>query len=257
MTLVYRVYEGRREVEVEWSVGPVPVGDGVGKEVVLRWETDVGRGGEGGGGGREGDGGGGGGGGGGRGGGEAAVFWTDANGREFQERTLYVLLYLRGWVGGWVGETTCDSSLFSSLFSSLSTPLTPPPTHPPTPSNHRPTWNVSIDEPVAGNYYPINAAAYLLDPPSSSHPPTSSSSSSTNKKPSSSSSSSSPRRQFSLLVDRSQGVASLLPGQLDLLLQRRLLIDDHRGVGEPLNGTSVHSPTHPTTHPPTHPPRPE
>jgi hypothetical protein len=37
--------------------------------------------------------------------------------------------------------------------------------YPPKPnnSNHRPTWNASIDEPVAGNYYPINAAAYLHD----------------------------------------------------------------------------------------------
>ena len=30
-------------------------------------------------------------------------------------------------------------------------------------SNHRPTWNASVDEPVAGNYYPINAAAFLHD----------------------------------------------------------------------------------------------
>ncbi|EWM26511.1 lysosomal alpha, partial [Nannochloropsis gaditana] len=34
-----------------------------------------------------------------------------------------------------------------------------------------------------------------------------------------------------------QGVASLASGQLDLLLQRRLLFDDRRGVNEPLNET--------------------
>lgn len=35
--------------------------------------------------------------------------------------------------------------------------------HPTTHSNHRPTWNASVDEPVAGNYYPVNAAAFLHD----------------------------------------------------------------------------------------------
>jgi len=45
-------------------------------------------------------------------------------------------------------------------------------------------------------------------------------------------------RQFSVLSDRSQGGASLNPGQLEIMIQRRLLADDGRGVGEPLNETA-------------------
>ena len=29
--------------------------------------------------------------------------------------------------------------------------------------NYRPTWNLTVEEPVAGNYYPINAIAYIKD----------------------------------------------------------------------------------------------
>ena len=43
-------------------------------------------------------------------------------------------------------------------------------------SNYRPTWNLTVNEPVAGNYYPVNAAAYIQDD----------------------------RAQFSVMVDRSQ-----------------------------------------------------
>jgi alpha-mannosidase len=38
-----------------------------------------------------------------------------------------------------------------------------------------------------------------------------------------------------VVTDRAQGVASLEDGQLEVLLHRRLLRDDGRGVGEPLN----------------------
>lgn len=30
-------------------------------------------------------------------------------------------------------------------------------------SNSRGTWNLTVNEPVAGNYYPVNAAAYIKD----------------------------------------------------------------------------------------------
>jgi hypothetical protein len=37
-----RLYPGARAVEVEWTVGPVPVeADGVGKEVLTRYTTGV------------------------------------------------------------------------------------------------------------------------------------------------------------------------------------------------------------------------
>lgn len=75
--------------------------------------------------------------------------------------------------------------------------------------NYRPTWKLNVTEPVAGNYYPVNAAAYIKD---------------TNA-------------QLTVLVDRSQGGASLADGSLELMVHRRILYDDGRGVGEPLNET--------------------
>jgi len=75
--------------------------------------------------------------------------------------------------------------------------------------NYRPTWNLTVTEPVAGNYYPINAAAFLRDSAT----------------------------QLSVLNDRSQGVSSMNDGELEIMIHRRLLQDDGRGVGEPLNET--------------------
>jgi hypothetical protein len=75
--------------------------------------------------------------------------------------------------------------------------------------NYRPTWPLQVTEPVAGNYYPVNAAAYIKDK----------------------------SKQFSILNDRSQGGSSIQDGQFELMVHRRLLWDDSRGVGEPLNET--------------------
>jgi len=80
--------------------------------------------------------------------------------------------------------------------------------------NFRPTWPLQVTEPVAGNYYPVNAAAYIKD---------------TNK-------------QLSILNDRSQSAASINNGQIEIMVHRRLLRDDSRGVGEPLNETDSITP---------------
>jgi hypothetical protein len=109
-------------------VGPVPIDDDMGKEVVSRLSTSVASG---------------------------SSFSTDSNGREFQPRTL----------------------------------------------DYRPTWNLTVTEPVAGNYYPVNAAAFLKDG----------------------------QAQLTMLVDRSEGAASLKEGALEVMIQRRLLHDDSRG----------------------------
>jgi hypothetical protein len=63
-SLTSRLYRDARVLEVEWELGPVPVDDGVGKEVVLRLGSDLR---------------------------SEGTLWTDANGREFQERKLCVL----------------------------------------------------------------------------------------------------------------------------------------------------------------------
>ncbi|KAH8042797.1 hypothetical protein HPB51_025849 [Rhipicephalus microplus] len=57
--------------------------------------------------------------------------------------------------------------------------------------NYRPTWNVNIQEPVAGNYYPVNSRIYIADPTE--------------------------KVQFTMLTDRSQGGSSLREGSVELM----------------------------------------
>ncbi|XP_012496872.1 PREDICTED: lysosomal alpha-mannosidase [Propithecus coquereli] len=130
---VVRLYPGQRHLELEWTVGPIPVGDSWGKEVISRFDTSL-----------ETDG----------------VFYTDSNGREILERRR----------------------------------------------DYRPTWNLNQTEPVAGNYYPVNTRIYITDG----------------------------KVQLTVLTDRSQGGSSVRDGSLELMVHRRLVKDDRRGVGEPL-----------------------
>lgn len=134
---VTRVAKDSDFVEIEWTVGPVPTDDGIGKEVVTKFDTDISSGNK---------------------------FYTDSNGREFLERTI----------------------------------------------DYRPTWDLEVFQPVAGNYYPVNAAIYIEDSDSS----------------------------LAVLNDRTQGGASLSSGSIELMVQRRLTADDSRGVGEPLDETT-------------------
>lgn len=75
--------------------------------------------------------------------------------------------------------------------------------------DYRSDWDMEVNQPVAGNYYPINLGVYIEDDST----------------------------ELSLLVDRSVGGSSLVDGQIELMLHRRLLFDDGRGVGEALNET--------------------
>jgi lysosomal alpha-mannosidase len=54
------LYDDTESVEVEWTVGPIPTNDNIGKEIILRYDTDIQ---------------------------SQAKFYTDANGREVLERT--------------------------------------------------------------------------------------------------------------------------------------------------------------------------
>lgn len=78
--------------------------------------------------------------------------------------------------------------------------------------NYRPTFNWTIDEPSAGNYYPINAVMYIDDVNTG--------------------------KRVAILNDRTQGGAVLSNGCMEFMIHRRLLMDDARGVGEPLNETN-------------------
>lgn len=54
-----RLYNEANTVEIEWIVGPIPIEDGLGKEIILRYDTDIR---------------------------SNQYFYTDANGREVLER---------------------------------------------------------------------------------------------------------------------------------------------------------------------------
>ncbi|XP_028998395.1 LOW QUALITY PROTEIN: lysosomal alpha-mannosidase [Betta splendens] len=134
---VVRLYADSRALELEWTVGPLPIDDHLGKEVITRLDTSIQT---------------------------SGVFYTDSNGREVLQRR----------------------------------------------KDFRPTWNLNQTEPIAGNYYPINSRAFIKDD----------------------------MDQLTVVTDRSQGGGSIHNGSLEIMLHRRLLYDDNRGVGEPLNETS-------------------
>ncbi|KAI2494329.1 Alpha mannosidase [Fragilaria crotonensis] len=133
---VMRLYKDSPYLEVEYTVGPIPIDDGRGKEIVTQYLTRI-----------KSDG----------------VFYTDSNGREFQKRVR----------------------------------------------SSRPSWNLTEHEPIAGNYYPVNAALYIEDE----------------------------TKSLGVVTDRSQGGSSLTDGCAEFMVQRRTLRDDQRGVAEPLNET--------------------
>ncbi len=54
------LYDEGETVEVEWTVGPIPINDNMGKEIIIRYDTDIK---------------------------SAGKYYTDANGREVLERT--------------------------------------------------------------------------------------------------------------------------------------------------------------------------
>uniref|UniRef100_A0AAV1T5E0 Glycosyl hydrolase family 38 C-terminal domain-containing protein n=1 Tax=Peronospora matthiolae TaxID=2874970 RepID=A0AAV1T5E0_9STRA len=78
--------------------------------------------------------------------------------------------------------------------------------------NHRDTWNLTLHddrEAVSANYFPMTTGAYIKDD----------------------------KRQLNVVTDRAQGVASLVDGQVEVMVHRRLLADDNKGAGEHLNET--------------------
>ncbi|CAN0870191.1 Probable alpha-mannosidase At5g13980 [Linum grandiflorum] len=136
---VTRLYKGKEHVEVEFIIGPIPIDDGVGKEVVTRIAASLNT---------------------------NKTFYTDSNGRDFIKRIR----------------------------------------------DYRTDWDLEVTEPVAGNYYPINLGIYAEDD----------------------------EKELSVLVDRALGGTSIKDGQIELLLHRRLLLDDSRdseGLDEALNET--------------------
>ncbi|XP_027348900.1 alpha-mannosidase At3g26720-like [Abrus precatorius] len=133
---ITRIFKAKDHAEIEFTVGPIPVDDGIGKEIITQFATTMKT---------------------------NKTFYTDSNGRDFIKRIR----------------------------------------------DFRTDWDLQVNQPIAGNYYPVNLGIYVQD-------------SST---------------ELSVLVDRSVGGSSLEDGQMELMLHRRLLHDDARGVGEVLNET--------------------
>ncbi|KAK1938052.1 Lysosomal alpha-mannosidase [Phytophthora citrophthora] len=141
VTLEYRVNDADEFLEIEWTVGPVPIADKKGKEVIVRFDA-------------------------GKSIASDATLYTDSNGLEFMKRVR----------------------------------------------NHRDTWNLTLHdntEAVAANYFPITTGAYIKDT----------------------------KHQLNVVTDRAQGAASLVDGQVEVMVHRRLLADDNKGVAEFLNET--------------------
>jgi lysosomal alpha-mannosidase len=135
-----RLYPGQPYIELESTIGPIPINDGFGHEVITRFQTSLNT---------------------------NNTWYTDQQGLEYIQRVL----------------------------------------------NHRPTWNLTVNEPVAGNYFPVDTTAFINDLKNG--------------------------LQFAVMNDRARSAASLTNGELELMLHRRILVDDGRGVGEPLNESTI------------------
>ncbi|KAG2538748.1 alpha-mannosidase-like [Panicum virgatum] len=131
---ITRLYKNKEHAEVEYTIGPIPVDDDIGKEVITRMTANMVT---------------------------NSTFYTDSNGRDFLKRVR----------------------------------------------NFREDWDLQVTQPVAGNYYPVNLGLYIADG----------------------------NYELSVLVDRAVGASSIQDGQLEIMLHRRMLKDDARGVGEPLD----------------------
>ncbi|KAL5819121.1 hypothetical protein ACOSQ4_022963 [Xanthoceras sorbifolium] len=116
---VTRLYKDKEHAEVEYTIGPIPGNDYIGKEVISRMTTNMTTG---------------------------KVFYTDSNGRDFLQRVR----------------------------------------------DYRADWNLLVNQPVAGNYYPLNLGIYATDKES----------------------------EFSVLVDRATEGGSIADGEVETMLHR-------------------------------------
>jgi lysosomal alpha-mannosidase len=139
-TQTIRLWKGALSADFNFEIGPIPHADGLGKEIISKFTTDLNT---------------------------DSTWITDSNGRDSMTRKF----------------------------------------------NSRPTWNLTVYEPTAGNYYPVNAFIATTDIVTG--------------------------YTISVNTDRSQGGASLADGSVELMVHRRLQADDGRGVGEPLNETGI------------------
>ncbi|GJQ83733.1 hypothetical protein Trydic_g20609 [Trypoxylus dichotomus] len=132
---IVRAYKDEAFIEFDWLIGPLPINDVNGKEVITRYSTDLKT---------------------------HSTFYTDSNGREMLKRV----------------------------------------------KNYRPTWDITLLETVAGNYYPVTSKIVMQDLHKNV--------------------------EVAVLTDRAQGGTSLSDGEIELMLHRSCLHDDAFGVNENL-----------------------
>ncbi|XP_063227020.1 lysosomal alpha-mannosidase-like [Bacillus rossius redtenbacheri] len=77
--------------------------------------------------------------------------------------------------------------------------------------NHRADFVLELDEPVAANYYPVPSRIVLRDEEGG--------------------------LEFAVLTDRAEGGTSLAHGQVELMVHRRMITEDYKGLGEYMNDT--------------------
>jgi hypothetical protein len=140
-SIITRLWQGQQTFDSDYAVGPVPISDGMGKEIVSRLHAPT-----------------------------LATY------------------------GAWKSDSNCRDMILRVR-------------------NFRPSWNASIEEPIAANFAPITCSIETTDT----------------------------TQGLTLFVtnDRAQAGGSIIDGSIELLIHRRLLADDQRGVGEPLNETGI------------------
>ncbi|CAI0418451.1 unnamed protein product [Linum tenue] len=116
---VTRLYKDKQHAEIEYTIGPIPTDDNIGKEVITKMTTNMVT---------------------------NKTSYTDSNGRDFLKRVY----------------------------------------------DQRNDWNLSVNQPIAGNYYPLNLGTFITDSKS----------------------------ELSVLVDRATGGASINDGEIELMLHR-------------------------------------
>ncbi|KAL5986035.1 hypothetical protein ACLOJK_028025 [Asimina triloba] len=164
---VTRLYKEKDHAEFEFTIGPIPVDDSVGKEVITKLTANTAT---------------------------DKTFYTDSNGRDFLKRVR----------------------------------------------DYRQDWPLQVTQPVAGNYYPVvhtrsskkfKVTIHLNRKTHTLFPISMKSLSQLNLGMYTSDG----KSELSVLVDRATGGASIQDGELELMLHRRMIVDDSRGVGEPLD----------------------
>lgn len=79
--------------------------------------------------------------------------------------------------------------------------------------NKRPDFDFASDQVVSSNYYPVNSAIVIVDKNDDI--------------------------QLTVMNDRPQGGSVIDKSSIELMVNRRLMMDDLRGVGEALNETDA------------------